>query len=220
MENQPLLNTNLPSRGPFPAPRHPALRSLSSVPPPLCLFHPCGSQGTTARASSIWPSHGTESHLPVPQYIMLNSLCNKMLEFARIFARLAFFLRHQQLPSATPGPGLSAPPLRVQLYFSGTTPRQGFSTSRLGLQRRCRSVPAGLQPAPLSDTGFSPWPPARRQFPFQLALARLLDQRIHPDRPLKRSHTSFHPGIVNPPQMFYNIVVSPTLQHSIVAKRM
>jgi len=44
--------------------------------------------------------------------------------------------------------------------------------------------PAGLQPAPPSDTGFSPWGSSRGAFLAEQASAWLLDQRIHPYPPM------------------------------------
>ena len=85
-------------------------------------------------------------------------------------------------------------PTRVQLYFSGTTPPYAFSTSSLGVQSGCRSLPAGLQPAPLSDTGFSPWPPPWAAVSFPAGFSRAsrssgFIQRLPP----KRNHTPSHP---------------------------
>ena len=56
--------------------------------------------------------------------------------------------------------------------FHWRTPPLPFSPSGQGARPRHHGIPAGLQPAPSVDTGFSPWPPLRGNVPFAAGFSR------------------------------------------------
>jgi len=96
---------NSPQPGISPAPRPRALQSGRHFPPSaslrLCVSYSDVLQRKGEEVSSILQRDGTGTHLPLPPCVIGNLLCNKKLEFSRIFPTPHFFGATANGPSGT-----------------------------------------------------------------------------------------------------------------------